>query len=1053
MVLQQQTVPFLFQGGLNSKTDTFQLASPQLLQADNVRFTQDGAVSKRTGFSFLTRNIVGGGVLSAGVAIQAFNGELLAFDGIFIYSYVESQSAWINRGVAISVINNQRKIESTSISQQNNPDGTNLDGLELYVWEDSHPVPPPQETVRYSILDTATGAFVVSDKLLYSMGNSTISPRVKALAVPRSHQINLYYEPSTSELFLNSISTVGPEILLPFTRLISDGNATLSGGEFPQPVNFPYDVCLVTGQSIIDPNAQQAAVAYASSTGIQTVVDGHFTAQVPGIFPTVIATCGGANNAWWIAYSTTGESGAGTFVFNVITKVITQIDALSAVNIAIIEDVIAGNLNISYEIDPGAGLPHYLKFAIWQSNNTVAYELPIQRKVGLASKPFKINNNVYINTIFQSTRQSTYFTLCLTQNKVCISKINPAVGGTYRTNGELPQCDNFASLPSQFMFANQKKGAFQTNNNLSFSLLGVNASYIQFTNINAFNSLSGANSLHIVGGVEKVYDGISVVEDNFHLYAETTAGFGANIDGFTTPTPPAIGNQYQYVIVYTWSNNNGLIQRGQPSVPITILVATNTLGAILQIPTLTITDKVNPRSPISIEVYRTIITLGVPSSIFYKITDDANNLVVNDPTVDYVYFTDNASDDSVKSNEPLYTASQLYNQAPPACSLIAAFATRICLSGMEDPNVIWISQDRFELDNYNTIPIEFSPLLIEGIRPDTDEQITAIQDLDSNFVVFKPNTIFSFSGDGPNANATAGGYNPAAKVPSDTGCSNPNSIVDMPGNDFNSGGLMYQSAKGIYLLDRGYINHYIGKDVEKYNYLTITSAQLLENQNEVVFLSEEGIVLCYNYLFNRWTTWSYLPSIDSCIWNNQLAIMQEDGTVLVQKDALYTDYASNTPDKTKPIVRTIQLPWLAFAGIQGFQSVFHATVLGHYASPHILNMAVCYDYDPSPREPVAINSNMVSNVWGGLPLWGSPPNWGGGPFTPYQFQYNFDNPWCQALSMIIWDDPLPGENQGGNDQGGILSAITFQVGIFSDTVRLPAKNKVSGVKFSGTNNQ
>ena len=493
--------------------------------------------------------------------------------------------------------------------------------------------------------------------------------------------------------------------------------------------------------------------------------------------------------------------------------------------------------------------------------------------------------------------------------------------------------------------------------------------------------------------------------------------------------------QYQYIICYEWTDNFSQIQRGQPSIANTVnLVSSQTtgFGVILQVPTLKITDKNN----VSIAIFRTaILAGGLPSSIFYKITSDANPLI-NDPTVDYLTFYDTTfetSDSQIQSNETLYTSQQLFNSAPPSCNLISNYQTRLMLSGMEDPNIIWTSQDRFELDNYNTIPIEFSPLLIEGVDP-VGGAITAIHVLDGNLIIFKEDTIFIMSGDGPNANATNGSFSNATKIPSDAGCINQNSIIEIPGNQFNSGGLMYQSSKGIYLFDRGQINSYIGQQVEQYNNLTITSAELLNDTNEVIFISKEGIILCYNYLFNRWSTWSWIPAVDSCIWNDKLVLLQSNGTILVQTPTLYSDNG-------KLISRTVQLPWLAFAGLQGYQSVMSATLLGHYLSPHVLRISTCYNYNPTPTEPIDISSTVISNLFGMQSFFGEAPNFGGGNFTPYQFQVNFAYPYCQSISLIIKDVPLD-----NIDQGSILSNINFRVGIFNDPVRLPAKNKFGGKK-------
>lgn len=1030
MVLQEQLYPFVFNAGLNSKIDTFELPANNLLQADNVRFQLDGAISKRNGTIGLSRNILGGGQLIAGVACQAFNNELLAFDGTFVYSYIEAAGAWQNRGLAISVINDQFKIESTRIAQQNNPDGTNLNGEELYVWEDDRTSPVAKGAgVRYSLIDSATGAFIVSDQFIYTLGT-----KPKVIAVPELNQFNIYYCASYNTLFLNTVQTDRPNILSSLTTIIQDGYGPSSDAG---PTPFAYDACLYLNLPL---------VVYGSQNGISFYYNGVSTVVISGVMGvSCVAVTVDSLGVIWVSYVVAaGYTGSGTYVATISGAFTVNfnklVDSTVATNLAILEDLSKGSLNLTYEI---ADTPNNdIQNTIVRFDGAL---LPQNKQlgVGLASKPFLYNNQIYVNTVWSSKNQSTYFTFCLTLGMKCISKMNPGVGGTYRTNGMMAQCDSFPdgyAPVHDFMFANQKKGSFVSTNNTSYSLLGVNASYLDFTNINAFNSTEAASELHIVGGITKIYDGVSVVEDNFHLYPEI------GLDGYgTLVTLTSGGNlqtgQYQYVICYEWADIGNLIERGQPSIPLTVQ-ATAGDAAVLVIPTLLITDKSNPRSPVNIAIFRNIIVDGVPSPTFYRVTP-ANQPLINNITVQTITFTDTTSDTELAGNEPLYTSEQVYNSAPPSSSLICPFLTRVFLSGTEDPNVIWTSQDRFELDNYNTTPIEWSPLMVQGINS-TGGPITAIAEMSGSCIVFKENIIYAFNGSGPNANATSGTWNDATVISEDTGTLNPNSVIRVPASQTYSGGLMYQSAnKGIYLLDIGQINHYIGAQVEQYNGYHITSAELLDDNNEVIFTTLEGTCLVYNYYFNRWTTWSYLPGVDSCIWQDKLVIIQDNGQVLVQTEGVWTDYSSDYqeyPGNKKPIIRNVQIPWLAFGGnIMNFQSCRYVILLGHYLSPHILNMSVMYNYDPAPKEPISINSNAMTNTFGGLPTWGASPTFGGGPFTPYQFQYNFNFPWGQAISLLISDSPL-----SPNDQGGIWSALAFQVGVFDQsTVRLPARNKFS----------
>ena len=79
-------------------------------------------------------------------------------------------------------------------------------------------------------------------------------------------------------------------------------------------------------------------------------------------------------------------------------------------------------------------------------------------------------------------------------------------------------------------------------------------------------------------------------------------------------------------------------------------------------------------------------------------------------------------------------------------------------------------------------------------------------------------------------------------------------------------GLMFKSEKGIYLLGRDFKVVYIGAAVEAYNSMTITSATLLADTNEVRFTTMEGRTLVYDYFHNRWATFTGQTAIDSVIY-------------------------------------------------------------------------------------------------------------------------------------------------------------------------------------------
>lgn len=1016
------SLPIQFSGGLNSKVAEFSLPQPHLQAADNVVFNKLGQADKRTGFTNLATQVLGNNTaITNGQAITTFNNELVAMDGTNLYSYDQKNGGWINKGSLFATINDQVRVINTKIATQSNPDCTTANGLQIYVWEDNRPVPISTGAgIRYSVIDVKTNNFLVSDKFVYPFGRSC-----KVLGSIANNAFYLFYSGATNILCMNVVSGNNPELLPPFTQVVTDGYS-------PSTTNFIYDAIV---------NNSNPSIVYSGTSGIRTCspLAPSTASLIAGTWASCISTClvtGGS----WVTF--TDAVKGGLWAYNVATTSLYQIDTLSPANIATIEDTTPGNLNVTYEIAQSGINYNYIKNVSVSSAGVVTSNFT-QRKVGLASKPFKIGSNIFVNTIGFTNLQATYFTMCVTAfssfNCTAISKHAPSNGGTYRTNALLSQCDPIVS--NNFIFAGQRKGPFTSFQNSQTVNLGVAGYTVDFTSQRSFNNVSANNNLHVVGGVKKIYDGISVVEDNFHYLPETASNGNScyailKPGGHLTYNTLTIPNSYQYLVVYEWSDNYGQVQRSGPGVAVTVITSAVGQGAELTIPTLTITDKVNTRSPISISIYRTQDSLP----IFYKITDDDNPLV-NDTSVDYVNYFDTFSDTQIGANENLYTGSQLANSGPPACSLISLYQNRLFINTTEDPNVLWYSQNKFEQDQYNTLPLDWNTSFVEGVDSRLGTSITAIGLLDNSLAIFKETAIFLLQGDGPNASDTSGQFNDAQLIVSDTGCNNSNSLVFITQTPKLPGGLLFKSAKGIYLLGRDTSLYYIGAPVEKYNDLTITSANLDSNHNQVIFTTLEGICLVYNYYFDAWTTWgantvNNLPAIGATIWQNKLVILTPTGQVLVQDLSGEVFEDSFSDNISYPVQMTITLPWIKVGDLQGYMCVYNCLILGTLQGPHILNVQVAYDYNPSIISSVDINSSVATNRWGSLPIWGSPGMWGDDQFANYQFQVNFTSPHfrCEAVQLTLTDvDPNP-------SVGFSLNGLVFEVLALPGNMRVPAAN-------------
>lgn len=1022
-------LPLQFQGGLNSKVQEFSLEQPYLQAASNAVYNQYGQLDKRTGFTTISNNILGGGVISSGAAITTFNEELIALDGSFLYSWDDSEEVWVSKGSIFSVINQQYRILNTKIATQSNPDVTTASDTSLYAWEDNRLDPPGAAGIRISVRNNSTGNFVLSDSLVYA---SSRRPKV----ITDGITFYLIYAASTSSLFYNTIPVNRPNTVTnQFVPLCFDGFSP----NVHQP-SIAYDALLYNNAN----NTNQLMVAYASINGLQLTNGTSFYLLDSNPNILTIGMMEDSNQILWVVYSDatntylqamTIGSFSPTPIFGVAT-----VQALPSATIGVIEGSDKGTCNASLEVT-NAPLNNFVNNFVITNTGVVTQQGQI-RSVGLASKPFNYQGNIFINTINAANLQATYFTQCLTapvgSSFAIISKHSPSNGGVYRSNTLLSQCDPMT--PGQYLFAGQRKGPFTSYINSQGVNLGVAGYAVDFESLNAFNSVTSNNDLHIVGGVKKVFDGVSCVEDNFHLFPELPDGYACDITlmpgGNLTYNALTVPNQYQYTVVYEWTENNTQVQRSGPGVANTVVTTTTGQGALLTVPTLRLTDKINPRSPIAISIYRTQDSLP----IFYKITND-NNPLVNDETVDTLTYFDTLSDVQIAANENLYIGSQLANTGPPACSLISLYQNRLMINSTEDINVLWYSQNKFDQSQYNTLPLDWNTSFVEGVDSRLGNGITAIGLLDAALAIFKETSIFILQGDGPNSLDTSGQFNDAQLLVSDTGCTNQNSLVFITQTPTLPGGLLFKSAKGIYLLGRDQSLYYIGAPVEKYNDLTITSASLLAKSNQVVFTTLEGTCLVYNYFFNAWSTWENLPAIDAAVWQDQLVLLRADGHVMIQ-DITNTIYQDTFPNGIiEPISLSFTTPWIKLNGLQGYQCVYNCLLLGTLQGPHIMNVGIAFDYNASIVENATWNSNLATR-WGSLPIWGSPGMWGDAPFSNYQFQINIRKFRCQSIQLTFNDKVVTTAGVPQYTQGYSLNGLVFEVLALPGPMRVPTSNLI-----------
>ena len=970
MALQKTNVPVPLASGLQTKTDESQDQLSGLRVLENVLFDTPNKLIKRKGYNKLNLQLTSGQEIEDPKYLSVFNEELGILSSSNYYALTSSLEKWTNKGQVFTAFP-----ESTSIirndKQQKNIDISLIDNIAAYVYEDS-------AGVHLSVMDLNNDNFIISNTLISASGTA---PRVENI----ENTFYIFYADGTN-LKYRKVNIIQPSLITSEQIISSD---------FDNSVN------------LLDCSRLQSRiyVTYMSSTSGGAIR--LFFINSDDSLSTIITV---GSEAATTCLTITGDSSSRIIItyydgsdvkifirsFTLAAQILspTSIETIANItNAASIEDS-SGVYTTFYEQSSSNTFDHLIKTNTINLAATTGTPQILKRSVGIASKPFKVNDIIYITAIHENTLQSTYF--ILNSSSQIVSKISPSLGGKLITDNVLCSVENLSS--TKVILASQIKGRSVIDDDEFFSLLGVTSTVLDFDPVDPFQNETLGQNHHISGGILMMYDGDRVVEHGFHLFPEGLSDGGtATSGGFLSD------GAYQYAAVYAWTDNKGYIHRSAPSVglPVTLSGSTANQTQSIVVPTLRLTQKEN----VIIELYRT----EQAGTIFYKLTD-VSTPDLNDPTVDSITIVDGLSDADLISREVLYTTGGvLENIAAPSSSIIESFSDRIALAGLEDKNVLQFSKIRFD-----GAPIEFNDILTIQVNS-KGGPITALKTMDEKLVIFKESAIFYLSGDGPNNLGAQDTFIKPELVSSDIGCINVNSVVLMPD------GLMFKSKKGIYLLNRSAGLEYIGASVESFNNLRISSAVVVPDQNQVRFTTTTGDALVYNYFVKNWASFTNHKALSAANIGFDYYYLRTDGTLFKEDESIFTDNGTSINIK-------FESGWISFAGIQDFQRVYKLLMLGTYASPHKLRIRIAYDFVDAFVQEVIIDTGDFtdSTTYGEYSPYGLPVEIPyGGSGNAYQARIDLARQKCQSIKIRVEEIQHEEESYG---EGLSISNILFQVG-------------------------
>ena len=960
MALSEGALKIAFAGGVSTKTDPKAVPTTQLLTLENGVFTRAISVQKRNGYS--------GFAASADARrLGVRDDELLEFTSDSCRSRQSGVEQWSDVGACFSAVGTDRPLVKTG-TQQTQPDAATLSGVTAVAWEDS------RGGVWWSVVD-------VSGRVLKAPVQADadgISPRCVAAGA----NLHIYYAVAAlGRVMVVVVNPASPSSIVAPALLIDD----LS------PTNTVYDACQTaranTPAAIAWPEAgtSNIRVAYVDQSGVLgTALTGHpsaltFAAGMLATSPIAIGYLfgNGANNdIIGISFVNSALMASHLYVlggspsiplFVIVTSIIaTTVDVQRIANSIYNSD--DGNLLIDAAWEERAAAPSNRYCVLTSSDvDNVIYSIATVRSVGLASKGFRAADASFACFVHDTTYFNTYVTLRITDAfPIGRHAAGSAAGAPPRRH--LPSVSVADDVAT---FALPVRDRILSENGDKFRETGIRLVSMDFDSEDSHQYAQLGRGLYLAGACPLHYDGRVWTEQGFHVGPEviaTTPAAGGSMTSSTT---------HLYRAWYEWTDAQGEVHRGPTSFGTLVTMGGADTQVTVTLPTLRLTQKTNAR----ICLARSLAAKTGNTAQLFRVTSldpstagAANGYVANDPTVDTVTFIDRMSDTTLALQEELYTDGGILSNDPATLgSVVARGKSRLFFTDASNPNMIRYSQELEE--GYGA---EIPPELQVIVDP-FGGAVTALANQDDRVIVFCESAIYTFSGDGPTASGDTanGGFSRPQLVTSDVGCTDPSSIVLTPA------GHMFKSAKGIYLLDNGGAVQYVGAPVEAYNAQRVRRATVMPDRTQVVFLSDTGSALLYDYLFGQWSTFTNHAGYDSAVVGNAYHYLRTDARVFRETIGQYSD------DGTRIRLR-FETAWIHMQEqLQGFQRFWFMHLLGTWMSPHQLGVQYRLDYGAQWSAARWLDATGLSsstgwitgdgaNVIGESPITGS--GYGDGPY-------------------------------------------------------------------------
>jgi len=888
MALQKNKFNLSVVGGLDTKTDSKNVAAVDFLELENVKYTDTKAFKKADGNMAMTVATIDS-AFNSSLSINQTKSQLVQVAKEGVFSYSPERTAW--KYLNLFPVCKQDKTGLTSNLAA-------IQGPQTRVGENDDYI--------VAVYQVASGDYNVD--VFDKTTNTLIKQYTFTPSTPTNARVT-YVDYLSSKFFI-FIDDGGSVVVYTFD---SATLGTLTGPTFGLAASVTGNMrgycksgskLFVTGSS----TAAGGSVTISSIDSSLTISTGTVLTGFSTVGLRASLCSSGVDDVRLFVASTSGGYKTGVYTNGLATVLAatTVFSGTSSTDVYLACHRVESSVNqglLLLSTDDGTSTGRVTAYGFVDASGVVFGSGIVIRNWYVASNIVYVNENYYF-AAFNPSRTSPA----------------PAIGDLFIVSVGGAVVSRFESINGTFLNTSSPISLFKLNESGSTITIGSsNQSESGFTNQYSFtinrNVFEPSKSSFVKpvnfdfgtyynSAIPYYYDGVSFVEDGFLepvAIVSTTVGAGGSIP---------VGS-YELAAIYSWYDVNG---QKHVSAPVT---ATATTSGGNQTITIVIKNlRVTQKQTTYIELYITEAsgTLHYLTSIS-KIDTSAKNTTV--------VLTSAAVANT--ANPVLYTDSdELENNVPPTTSFLAPHKTRV-FSINEDSLTLSYSKQRLE-----ATPIEWNANLTlqlgaKGGKP------KALASLDEILAIFKETAIYVLGGDGPN-DLGVGGYNPPSLVPGDIGCSEPRSVISTPV------GIFFKSVKGLHVFGRGQTVQYIGDKVEDYNSETIVESILHETKNEVWFITNAGNCLIYDYYAAKWTVRKNFSFTSACTYNGVFHAAKSTGVVHYETPGAYSDNGSYIAGK-------IVTSWVALGELQGYQRLYVIYILGKYVGAHNLTVSIAYDYD------------------------------------------------------------------------------------------------------------